>query len=99
MNTDYYEEMKESLEIICTATGQNWEWEHTGGGHSAFVLILESGYYMITDGEALAPMANELHDISLGWYDDNNEWGEGEMIHFVTNLETLTTWATKNGSK
>jgi len=99
MNTDYFQEMEQALETVRTATGQSWEWEHTGGGHSAFILNLENGYYLITDGEALSPMPDELDDISLGWYADSDEWGEGEMIQSVTNLETLTTWAKELGGK
>ena len=95
MNTDYYEDMKISLDTIRNATSQEWEWEHTGGGCSAFILTLENGYYMITDEGACAPMLDELGDIILCWYADTEKLGEGVQVPSVVNLETLTKWAGK----
>ena len=95
---EYFEILFSSLESLRAATGQEWELESTGGGHTAFMLNLPNGYYMITN-DASAPVLDEWDDITLGWYEDDEirfPYGdEGTIIDTVTTLEELVKWAGK----
>lgn len=98
MSRKYWEVVEESLELLRAATGQEWELESTGGGHSAFILNLPKGYYMITN-DACAPVIDEWNDITFGWYETDeikHPYGdEGTILDTVTTLEELVKWAGK----
>jgi hypothetical protein len=93
---DYWKELDRSLELLKSATGHEWQLESTGGGHTAFMLNVPNGYYMITN-DALAPVGDEWDEIRLGFYEDNEmkfPYGdEGTIIDTVTTLEALTEWS------
>ena len=97
-NEEYFKDMEQSLKMLQNATRQDWEWLHTGGGCSAFVLHrYGGGYFMITDEGAGAPMADEWSDgiiLCEYGYDEDGEHTDGAQIEAVTNLETLSEWAT-----
>ena len=92
---NYWAELDRSLKLLRYATGNEWELQNTGGGHTAFVLDIQNGYYMITN-DASAPVLDEWDDITLGWYPDK-EFGkpadEGIILDDVTNIEALIEWA------
>jgi hypothetical protein len=46
---------------------------------------------MVTDEGASAPTPDELDNISLGWY-PNDERHDGDIIDDVSDLETLAVW-------
>lgn len=94
MNQNYWAELDRSLESLRAATGQEWELENTGGGHTAFMLNLPNGYYMITN-DASAPVIDEWDDITLGWYATPHDYTDGVIVDTVTTLEQLVTWAGK----
>jgi hypothetical protein len=98
MNREYWKVVEQSLEMLKAATGQAWELENTGGGHTAFVLNLPNGYYMITN-DAGAPVTGEWDDITFGWYETDEvkfPYGdEGTILDTVTTLDQLVAWAGK----
>ena len=87
----HYRLLDRSLEILEEATSHTWELQNTGGGCSAFVLYVRDGFYMVTDEGASAPTPDELDNISLGWY-PNDERHDGDIIDDVSDLETLAVW-------
>ena len=97
-NEDYFADMEQSLKMLRNATQQDWEWLHTGGGCSAFILTNYGGSYcMITDEGAGAPMAHEWSDgivLCEYGYDEDGEHLDGIQVETVTNLKTLREWAT-----
>ena len=93
MNENYWELLDSSLALLRKATGQEWELENTGGGHTAFMLNVPNGYYMITN-DAAAPVGDEWGDITLGWYDTTGgRNSDGVKLDTVTTLESLTEWS------
>lgn len=98
MNRNYWDEVLASLELLRAETGQPWELENTGGGHTAFMLNVPNGYYMITN-DASAPVIDEWNDITFGWYEDDEikfPYGdEGTILDDVTTLDQLKVWAGK----
>jgi hypothetical protein len=91
----HYRLLDRSLEILEEATGRPWEIHSTGGGCSAFVTYVRDGFYMVTDEGASAPTPDELDNISLGWY-PNDERLDGDIIDDVSDLETLAVWFSHN---
>ena len=89
---EYWQIVNDSLESLRAATGQEWELENTGGGHTAFMLNLPNGYYMITN-DAGAPVLEEWDDITLGWYATPYDYIDGVIVDTVTTLEQLKKWA------
>lgn len=97
-NEEYFTDMEQSLKMLRNATLQSWEWEHTGGGCSAFMLTNYDGsYFLITDEGAGAPMANEWSNgviLCEYGYDADGDHLDGVQVETVNNLQTLAEWAT-----
>lgn len=90
MNQEYWKEIEPSLALLNKSTGQTWEHEHTGGGCDSFTLNLPQGYYMITTANAGAPLLGEWHDVTVGWYTEDNY--DGVIIDTLDTLESLTLY-------
>jgi hypothetical protein len=81
-----------ALEIICAATQQPWEYSEC---YDAMALHTPTGYYLLTSDYCDCPEIDTLDDLMLGFYRDH-ETLEAEYMYIVdkvTNLETLTEWA------
>ena len=87
----HYERLGESLKLLEEATGRAWELQTTGGGCSAFVSYVRSGFFMVTDEGASAPTPDELGEISMGWYPSAPN-RDGDNIDDVSDLESLAVW-------
>lgn len=73
----YLEKELATVERIASLTGLPFEWEHTGGGCSAAVLLEDGFYLMITDEGASIP-DEDSEGITVGVYlgDDT------EAVHY-----------------
>ena len=86
-----YQKAHEALATINKATSQVWEFSEI---YNAMTLYTPRGFYLLTSDSCHCPDIDTLDDLMLGWYPDNQIEDTGTIIESVTNLETLTTWAT-----
>ena len=86
-----HQEKHEALAKIKKATNQPWDFSET---YNAMTLYTPRGFYLLTSDTCHCPDIDTLNDLMLGWYPDNQIEDTGRIIESVTNLETLTTWAT-----
>jgi hypothetical protein len=86
-----YTKTHQALAAINKATSQPWEFSEV---YDAMTLHTPRGFYLLTSDSCHCPDIETLDDLMLGWYPDNKNHAPWEIIESVTNLETLTTWAT-----
>ena len=86
-----YTKTQQALATINTATSQPWEFSEV---YDALTLHTPRGFYLLTSDSCHCPDIDTLDDLMLGWYPDNQLEDIGRIIESVTNLETLSTWAT-----
>jgi hypothetical protein len=86
-----YEKTHSALATINKATNQPWEFSES---YNALVLHTPSGFYLLTSQEADIPEVSDMSSLMLGWYPDNQKSDKARIIDSVTNLATLTAWAT-----
>ncbi len=86
-----YEKTHSALATINQATRQPWEYSESYNG---MVLHTPAGFYLLTSDFCHCPDMDSLDDLMLGWYPDNQRTDKARIIDSVTDLATLTTWAT-----
>ncbi len=86
-----YKKTHSALAVINKTTRQPWEYSEF---YNAMVLHTPKGFYLLTSDFCHCPDMDSLDDLMLGWYPDNQCTDSHRIIDSVTNLETLTTWAT-----
>jgi hypothetical protein len=88
----YYKEIEKLIEEINKATGVEWTHMETGGGCDCLEYATDNNTYIITDGQASAPVDDETGYI-LGVYHQDLYSQPDPIAQFDT--ETLAECATK----
>ena len=89
--TNYYKSINQMIQEINKATGVEWTHMETGGGCDCLEYATDNNTYIITDGQASAPIDDETGYILCVYHQDF--YTPDPIAEFDT--ETLAECATK----